>query len=127
MDPYENPVPGTSYSWDDPAWNTLHIEETLAVMDSCIEEPNREETNLLTHSPQYPITDSELLGILSENIMDELETDIDGDSDLEFVEVNEDAQVDYVTPDEAWITGNPTANLIEFPFLKTPGLKKRCW
>lgn len=124
MDPYGNPVPGTSYSWDDPAWNTLHIEETLASMDSLIEEPNRKETNLLIHSPQCPITDSELLGILSENIMDELEIDNDGDTDPEFFEINENAQEDYVTPGEAWIPRNPTTNITGFPFLKTPGLKK---
>lgn len=125
MDSYDNPVPGTSHSWDDPAWNTLHIEETLAVMDSFIEEPNREETNLLIHSPQYPITDSELLGILSENVLDELETDNDGDSDPEFFEnAHENAQEDYVTPGEAWFPGNPTSNITEFQFLKTPGLKE---
>ncbi|CAH2062578.1 unnamed protein product, partial [Iphiclides podalirius] len=108
MDSYDNPAPGTSHSWDDPAWNTLHIEETLAVMDSFIEEPNREETNLLIHSPQYPITDSELLGILSENVLDELETDNDGDSDPEFFEnAHENAQEDYVTPGEAWFPGKP--------------------
>lgn len=121
MDPYENPVPGTSHSWEDPAWNTLHIEETLRMMDSFNEEPNREDTNLRIHSPQYPITDSELFGILSENVIDELETDNDGDFDFEFVE--EDTQQNYVAPDEAWMPGNPQ-NSNEFPFVKSPGLKE---
>ncbi|CAH2050446.1 unnamed protein product, partial [Iphiclides podalirius] len=83
------------------------------------------KTNLLIHSPQYPITDSELLGILSENVLDELETDNDGDSDPEFFEnAHENAQEDYVTPGEAWFPGNPTSNITEFQFLKTPGLKE---
>lgn len=65
MDPYDNPLP--SHSWDDPAWDNIHIEEVIEAMDS-ITEPNRETINLFMPSQQYPITDSELLGILSENV-----------------------------------------------------------
>ncbi|VVC87280.1 unnamed protein product [Leptidea sinapis] len=120
MDLYEDPVPGTSHSWEDPAWDTLHIEEALVMMDSFNEEQNREDTNLFIHLPQNPITDSELFGILSENIIDELQTDNDGDSDFEFVQ---DIPQNYVAPDEAWMPGNPQ-NSNEIPFLKSPGLKE---
>lgn len=75
-------------------------------------------------SQQYPITDSELLGILSENVIDELQIFPDDDFDFVFVEENVNIQADYVSPSESWLPGNPICDSIEFPFLKTPGLKE---
>lgn len=122
MDPYGNPFP--SHSWDDPVWNNDNIENTLESMDLFSEQHAREDHDFPIRSPSCLITDTELLGILSENVFDEMETDTDDDPDTE-AEDNEDepSMQANVMPDEEWLSGNPS-DLTEIPFLKNTGLKE---
>ncbi|KAL0829657.1 hypothetical protein ABMA28_003163 [Loxostege sticticalis] len=124
MEPYDNSIP--SHSWDDPLWNNDNIEETLESMDLFSEQHAREDSTFPIHSPPHLTTDSELLGILSGNAIDDMETDTDDDSDDDTDdEDNQQLPVmqDNVMPDEEWLSGNPRDS-IELPFLKSTGLKE---
>lgn len=124
MEPNDNSIP--SHSWDDPLWNNDNIEETLESMDLFSEQHAREDSTFPIHSPPHLTTDSELLGILSGNAIDDMETDTDNDSDADTDdEDNQQLPVmqDNVMPDEEWLSGNPRDS-IELPFLKSTGLKE---
>lgn len=111
MDPFGNPLP--SCSWQSPNWDFPGIEDTLAAMESLNTTPP-------LNQPPSVLTDSELLGILSENVLDEMDTD-DDDCQIDLNELEEPVPLD--TFNDEWQPGNP-GQYSELPFTKTTGLQE---
>lgn len=116
MDPFGNLLP--SCSWESPTWNFPGIEDTLAAMEPSNSTPLEEGP---VHQPASILSDSELLGILSENIFDEMGTDDDPESDFKLDELEDLIVPD--TPNDEWQPGNPSDEIV-LPFTKTTGLKE---
>lgn len=122
MDPFGNPIP--SCSWESPNWDFPGIEDTLAAMEPLSSTPPM-------HQPASTLSDSELLGILAGNILDEIDTDVDlednseGDFELDNIETTEleEIIIPVNAPNDQWRPGNPDDE-IELPFTKTTRVKE---